>query len=508
MEINIKNETLPLCSGVCRTKNNFISECDVIVPDSKPDILKVLQLSARPKVTSCETRSGHVIISGSITYDILYLADSQEKCVKSITTSCEFSNMVRDNSVSEAMLTFADVDVRELNCNVANCRKLSLRASLCLNLRVYSTHRIDVISDIDGACTQKTELSSGVICAHAQDTTLITDSFSLSSGKAPIEEILKSDAEIIDSSLKVIDDKAIFKGNMRVTVLYLSQESLEYAQTEISFAHVLETDGIRENMDCEHIVKLLDISASCSPNDEGVNCIIDISTQIFMRVIARCTTTISCVTDAYLPHGNLDIKSTPISVDSVETVINRDVDFREKVILPDTLPPIGSIYQVVARPFTESCITEGNSLKVSGYTEVYILYLSEDTSAPACSYKTNVDFSVVCDSPGCSITPVASCKLRNISYTINAENSIEIRGSIDVNVQCIRTVEADIIYSAQVGEYTPVQRPSIIVSCVCPGWSLWDIAKEYGVNQRDILLANALSSENEIESGMALIIPK
>ena len=508
MEINIKNETLPLCSGVCRTKNNFIAECDVIVPDSKPDILKVLQLSARPKVTSCETRAGHVIASGSITFDILYLADSQEKCVKSITTSCEFSNMVRDSSISEGMLTFADVDVRELQCNVANCRKLSLHASLCLNLRVYSCHNLDIISDIEGACIQKTEFSSGVICAHAQDTALITDSFNLSSGKAPVTEILKSDAEIIDTSLKVIDDKAIFKGNMRVTVLYLSEEGLEYAQTEISFAHVLEADGIRENMDFEHTVKLLDISASVSPNDEGINCIIDISTQIFMRVIARCTTRLSCVVDAYLPHGNLDLKTSPVSVDSVETVIDRDVDFREKIILPDSLPSIGSIYQVIARPFTESCVTEGGNLKVTGYTEVYVLYLSEDSDAPACSYKTNVDFSVVCPSPGCSITPVASCKLRNISYTINAENSIEIRGCVDVNVQCIRTVEADIVYSAEIGEYTPVQRPSIIVSCVSPGRSLWDIAKEYGVNQKDILLANALDDESKIESGMALIIPK
>lgn len=508
MEVNIKNEALPLCSGVCRTKSNFVAECDVIVPDSKPDILKVLQLSARPKVTSCETRSGHVIVSGSISFDILYLSDTEEKCVKSITASCDFSNMVREGNVSETMLTFADVDVRELDCNIANCRKLSLRASLRLNLQVYSRHNLDVISDIEGACTQKCEVSSGVICAHAQDTTIITDSFSLTSGKSPIKEILKADAEVVDNSIKVIDDKAIFKGSMRITVLYLGEKGLDYAQTEISFAHVLEADGIHENMDFEHTVKALDISASVSANDEGQNCIIDISAEIFMRVIARCSVKMTPVTDAYLPHGNLEIRTTPVSIDSVETVIDRDVDFREKIILPNDFPPIGTIYQVVARPFTESSVNEGENLRVSGYTEVYVLYLSEDTDAPICSYKTNVDFSVACPSPGCSITPVASCRLRNISYTINAENSIEIRGSVDVSVQCIKNMEADIVYSAEVCEYTPVQRPSIIVSCVSPGWTLWDIAKEYGVNQKDILLANALDDEDKIESGMALIIPK
>ena len=506
--MEIKNENLSVCSGICRTKSNFTAECDVIVPDSKPDILKVLQISARPKVTSCETRSGRVVVSGSISFNILYLADNEEKCVKSITSSCEFSHPVRDNSIGEAMLTFADVDVSELGCNVANCRKLTLRASLCMNVRVYSCYNLDVITDIEGACTKKATLSSGVICAHAQDSTTITDSFSLSNGKAPIVEILKADGQITDSELKVIDDKAIIKGNMRVTVLYRSESKIEHAQTEVSFAHILEADGIRSDMDCEHCVKLLDISANATENTDGNMCVIDISSELFFRVIARSTLSMDCVIDAYLPHGNLQCKTSPISVDNIDTQINRDVDFKEHFSLPSSLPAIGSIYQVVARPFTESCITEGGKIRVSGYTEIYLLYLSSDESSPVYSYKTNVDFSVAFDSPGCTITPVASCKLLNVSYTINSENSVEVRGTLDVGVECIHTTETDIIYSVENVEYVPTARPSIIVSCVCGGRTLWDIAKEYLVSPEDILAANALEKESDIQSGAALIIPK
>ena len=508
MKINIKNETLPLCSGICRTKNNFVTECDVIVPDSKPDILRVLQMSARPRITACETRAGHVIVSGTIGYDILYLADDEEKCVKSITSSCEFSTLIRDSNISEAMLTFSDIDVRELNCTVANCRKLSLRISLCVNLQIYSCCNLDVITDIEGACTQKYRISSGVICAHAQDNTVITDSFKLAAGKAPIIEILTSDAQITDTELKVIDDKAIFKGTMRVTVLYKSESGIEYAQTETSFAHVLEASGIHDDMDFEHLVKPIEISVSFSSGDENAPCMIDYSVQMFLRVIARCTQQLDCVTDAFLPHGLLECSFSPISADCIETVINKDVDFREKIILPDNLPSIDTIYQVVARPFTESCIIEDGKLRISGYTEVYLLYLSNDEEAPACSYKANVDFSVTCDSPGCTITPVSSARLRNISYTISNESSIDIRGCVDVTVQCIKTVETDIIYDAQCGNYIPVERPSIIVSCICDDRSLWDISKEYCVNPCDILMANGFENETEIKPGMALIIPK
>lgn len=508
MEINIKNETLPVCSAVCRTKNNFSAECDVIVPDTKPDIQKVLQLSARPKVTSCETRNGHVIVSGSICFDILYLADNEEKCVTSITSSCEFSNLVRDSNIGDSMLTFADVDVRDLSCNIANCRKLSLKASLCMNARIYSCCNLDIITDIEGACTKKTTLTSDVISAHAQDTAVITDSFSLAPDKAAIVEILKTDGLVTESSLKVIDDKAILKGIMRIIVLYRSEASIEYAQTEISFANILEADGIRDEMNCEHSVKLTDISASFTTDAEGKPCIIELSTQISMRVIARCSVNIDCVEDAYLPHGALECKTSPVSVESVETVINSDAEFREKVTLPEAVPPIETVYQLIARPFTENCVSEGGKLRISGYTEIYLLYLSSDDGVPVCSHKTNIDFSVECDSPGCMLTPVASCKLRNISYTINNERTVELRGSVDVEVQCIRTTDADIIYDAAVCEYTPVPRPSIIVSCVHSGRTLWDIAKEYSVSPEDILAANALESEQQLHSGSALIIPK
>ncbi|MBQ3022213.1 MAG: DUF3794 domain-containing protein [Clostridia bacterium] len=508
MEINIKNETLPLCSAVCRTKSTFSAECDVIVPDSKPDMKKVLQISARPKITNTETRNGHVIVSGSVSFDILYLAEGEEKCVTAITSSCEFSNLVKDSNIADSFLSFADVDVSDLSCNIANCRKLSLRAALLTNVRVYSCRDIEIISEIEGACTKKARLVSDVICAHTQDSAIISDSFSLAAGKAPITEILKTDATVTQSSVKIIDDKAIVKGILRICVLYKSETKIEHAQTEISFANVLEASGIREDMNCEHAVKVIDVSSKAGKDAEGVDCVVDISAQISMRVIARASVSVNCVEDAYLPHGNLEYKSSPISADCVETVINRDIDFREKISLPDELPPIDTVYQVVARPFVQNCISEGGMLKVSGYSEVYLLYLSNDSDTPICSHRENIDFSFECDSPGCMLTPVANCKLLNISYTINDEHTVDVRGSIESEVQCIRTTESDVIYTAGVGEYTPVQRPSIIVSCVHSGRSLWDIAKEYRVRAEDILSANALENEEDISKGATLIIPK
>lgn len=508
MEMNIKNESLSVCSQVCRTKNTFTAECDVIVPDSKPDILKVLQLSARPKVTSCETKNGRVSVTGTITYNILYLADDEEKCIKAITSSCEFSNVVREDAISENMLTFVDVDVSELNCNVANCRKLTLKASLCMSLQVYSCYNLDLVSEIEGACIKSRQISSSTICAHAQSTSILTDSFPLASGKSPVKEILKTDGVITDSEIKIIDDKAILKGNLRITVLYKSELKTEYAQSEIPFAHIVEAEGIREDMNAEYCVRLCGIDASPSTNSDGQMCVIDFSADLYFRVIARCTYSAKCVVDAFKPHGKLECKHTPVASQYIDTTIKRNVDIREKITLPDSFPAISSVYQVVVRPFVENCSADGESLRTSGYAEVYILYLSDDESSPVYSYKTNVDFSSTCESPGCMITPVSDCTMKNMSYTISSDNCVEVRATLDVTVQCIRTCELEAVYDVSELEYVPEKRPGIIVSCVCSGRKLWDIAKEYCVHPDNILKANALESEDGITPHMALIIPK
>ncbi len=508
MELNIKNESLQLCSAVCCTSNNFTAECDVIVPDTKPDILKVLQLGADIKSVSFETKSGRVTASGTLCFTILYLADDEEKSINTITSSCEFSNIIRDDAITEFMLTFADVDVDSLSHNIANCRKLTLRASLVMSAQVYSCRDLEIISDIEGACTKRRELSSGIICAHSQSTTTLSDSFSLSPGKAPVCEIYRTETCITDSDIKVIDDKAIIKGNLRITVLYRSVSGIEHVQSEIPFAHILPADGIREGMDTDYLVKILSATSESAENTNGEQCVINFSIDLCFRVIARCTKTVACITDAFLPHGNLSCKHSPISVSHTEKTICHNTDIKEIISLSEDCPPILEICHVSLRPVIKEVYPDGAFLRINGYAEACILYISNDSSSPVCSYKTQVDFSTACESPGCDLTPTADCLLKNLSYTINSENSIEIRCTLQIKVECLCTTEENIVFSAEECEYIPQKRPGIIVSCVSPGRSLWDIAKDYAITPQSILSANALNCEDDIKAHMTLIIPK
>lgn len=508
MEISIKNDNLSVCSAVCRIKNDFSTECDVIVPDSKPDIERILQLSANVKVTSCETQNDRVIVSGTVKFNILYLADNEEKSVKSIDASCVFSNLFQHSGIREGMITIADIDVGNLSFNIANCRKLTVKAVLCGKVKVYSCRDVELISSIDGACTKKKTLSSTIICANTESRTNISDSFELSNSKQSIKELLKTDSKITDSDIKIIDDKVIIKGNISVTTLYITESGIDFVENELPFANVIDAPGIRPDMTAQYDAKIEEINSNVSEDANGDLRIIDISADLFFRIIARTTLQAECITDAYIPHSALDCKKSTIEVSGVEHTHNNEINFKELIALPETASSIDTVYRVLARPFIENCVMEEGKVKITGYSEIYILYLSKDVNTPVYSHKENVDFSYSFDSQDCSLVPMADCKLRSVSYTLSGDRSVEIRGCIDVTTQCMRFEETEVVYSAQEIEYTPKKRPSIIISYANGESSLWNIAKEYNIASEDILLANGIESEEEIKEGCALIIPK
>lgn len=508
MEINIKNEKLPVCSAVCNLKNNFSTECDVIVPDAKPDISRILQVSARARITGCETQTDRVILSGTVFFNIIYLADNEEKSVKSIDASCAFSNLFQGSGIREDMLTISDIDVSEVSYRLANCRKLTVKGILMGCVSVYSCTEATFISEIEGACTKSEALSSTVICAHAEGGTSVSDSFELSQSKCEIREILNSEAKISDSDIKIIDDKAIIKGTVCATTLYIGERGLDFIESELPFAHVLDVEGLRNDMLTSFDAKLTDISTSAAPDANGEIRVLNINADVFFRVTARKTINASCITDAYMPRANLELEKKRISVSGIESTLHNEADIRESITLPEGLPPIDTVYKIIARPFCEKSEISGDKLSISGYSEIYILYFSTDELSPVYSYKTNVDFSVMSDCSDCTLVPVSECKMRNVSYVINGEREVEVRSAINISTRCMRESSAEVVTEAKEGVYSPAKRPSIILSFMPYDGSLWETAKEYNISEEDILRANALESENDIKSGCALIIPK
>ena len=93
MSINLIKEEIRTMEVACQKYSQTMVESDVIVPDVKPDIKKVLEVSGTVAVTQKMLQQDKVFIQGVIRMTVLYVPDGEDSCaIKSLFTTQEFSH--------------------------------------------------------------------------------------------------------------------------------------------------------------------------------------------------------------------------------------------------------------------------------------------------------------------------------------------------------------------------------------------------------------------------------
>ena len=79
MEINMTKETLKVKKVICEKKEMISIQGDMIVPDSKPDILSTVNTSGTICIYKKEMMDWKIRIDGNVLTYIMYLADTSSR---------------------------------------------------------------------------------------------------------------------------------------------------------------------------------------------------------------------------------------------------------------------------------------------------------------------------------------------------------------------------------------------------------------------------------------------
>ena len=93
MAIDTNKESLNINKIVCEKEEMILVEGDMIVPDSKPDILNAINTSGNICIYKKELMDEKLKIDGSINAYIMYMADNSEDSVRWININLDFSNI-------------------------------------------------------------------------------------------------------------------------------------------------------------------------------------------------------------------------------------------------------------------------------------------------------------------------------------------------------------------------------------------------------------------------------
>lgn len=495
-----------------KQKNSSIAyiDGDIIVPDIKPDILKILQVDAISRIDEKEIYNGEIRIRGTVKYNILYVPESENENIKAITSEMEFSCSVDKFDQTERIMPKIFADVEKVEFNLINSRKLNIKTAVAVDYIFFGEKELEIADsvDIDDMEIICEKVSAGKINILEKRKFLIRDILEIPAGVSGISEILKMDISISDREIKAITGKAVVKGNVGVCALYLDMEkNIHSIDGEIPFTEVLEIDELEEDAFCNIEYRLGEFGQKIALDDDGEARRVEFDISIIAMVTSEDAEEFEIISDCFFPGKPAKIISDRVEFERMVLTQTDRHTIKDVISADGKSPQIASVYNVVARPVIIKSQCEKGRAVLEGRCEIYALYITDNSQVPVHCIKKDVPINIKIENE--RISPEMNCYFRlnseHIAYNLNMANEVEVRCLISCEVLVTEKFSLSVVGGVELEEKE--KECAIVIYFVKSGDTLWNIAKRYSVSIDAISELNKIEDKNSIKPGDRLIIP-
>ncbi len=510
--MDMKKSDIVLNKTAAETGSSVVVECDIIVPDVKPDLLKILQTDAVVSLNKKEVTDGGYNVGGRVNFTVLYVPESA-KGVCSLSASADFTDSENYPTVKDGMFMDAAADVEHLEFNLINSRKINIKAVVGIDAHIMEKMPVSIPTELEGeGVMMKKERVCGLNrVLQKNDEIKLTDEITIPQGKPTIETLLKSDVALRNKDIKVIAGKIVAKGELAICSLYISEGDgmATFVENCLPFTEIIDAQGISEDNYNNIDFQVIKSSVNAIPDADGDLRTLDCDIKLGVSISSDEVISEDVISDVYSTSKKLNIMGSNIEVDALTSNIDVSHTIKENVMPAEGIPPINHIYNVVAKPYISSGTAQDGKIILEGVIDTYILYISSKEDSPVYNFKAEVPFSITLDAPGASAGDKVRAKItvNHISYNLNAAGEIELRMVLMINAAAFGKNTINVISDISEEEFDREENPSIVLYFIQKGDTLWDIAKRYHTKEEYIRKLNNIDGDI-LKEGMQILIPK
>jgi len=510
--MELKKEPILISEILAEEDCEILVDGDLIVPDIKPDILKVLQVDATAYLSRKELGDGRVLLSGRVDMTVLYIPDCEGTAVQHIHTSFDFSHKLEKRAIVTDACVFAEADVVRAEFHVINSRKIGLKAIVGLSCEVVGAKQLDLVCGVEGAYAEqkKEALMLNTALSNRSETFLMKETLEVPAGKPAVAEVLKVDLKIGDKEIKPITEKVVAKGVLKACVLYMSMaDSIEFMEFDVPFTEVFDLPGVYEGVNCTLDYQISDCNYEITGDTGGERRIVILEVTACAKLRASKQTEIEVIEDCYCPGYDTQLQFCEDEVDEIVASPSCQNTLREVVAIDKALPQIAGVYNVITKTVVSTTRIEGGKLEIEGKIDAYILYLTDHEQMPVYSYKKEIPFRYLLDAPESEdgLVCAVRAEVEHTSYHLNVANEVELRCILSLSADIIRKRKLSLLCEAEILPISCEDKKGIVIYFVQPGDSVWSIAKRYRVPMTEIIDNNQLCEPEKLLPGTRLVIP-
>ncbi len=324
MSVELIQKLVDVTEMTQKETSQIVKERDMIVPDGKPDMQRVLLLDGKIRMDQIDIQTNRIVYKGQIDVTILYVPEDATAGVVKMTGTIPLEDfMIVEGLEADNRVDF-DYEVEHLHWNVLNERKINVKAIIELSVETTRSKEISMVEDISTTAPiqKKTEQVDIVsMMPYKEEKVIVKDELTIPQGKAPIGEILKLVTRIAEEHVKRTPDELVFNGMIEVATLYKTAESDEGAGLEVSthripFSGAVDLPQEDEEVywDCE-----LDVNPTyvqVNPDYDGEDRIIEIENIVTAKYTTYNNESTEIVDDIYCPGKKVQGKGSSYLVDA------------------------------------------------------------------------------------------------------------------------------------------------------------------------------------------------
>jgi len=512
-------------------KKNVVkkAEWDFNVPDSKSDILKILSQTLSGTVLEYDVKENSLNAKIRVQANILYISDNDDEAGIAALESVE-TIVVKTEVPTGIEWDFANLslDVSGLTPMLINSRKVGVRANANLDAALVKNVTLPQIDCLDNQIETRTkEIETYLSVISTDDKIPLSLNMLLPSGNPSILEILKTDIAIKNKDLKPISNKAVLKGDIEVSVLYISVDNtIETAEFLSPYTEIVDVSGLSDDLDMIFEARAVKNEVTVQENESNELRSIGINGSVDLKITANKRVNQTVVVDAYSPIYQDTSKRDILEYEEMSNLMADSVMIKEVVYFEGV--NISEVVHIISEARVKKAEIAGNRVDISGalQSEARVkkaeiagnrvdisgalqsnVFMRTDNGIN--SALKEIEFS--CSQDGFKQkgydTVAVSSELANVSYNIVGSNAIEIRATLILYTRLTKTSKLDYIREIKLNENQRhiCNRAPIVAYFMKDEDTLFGVAKKFCTTTSKIREINGIEEE-KLRVGQYIII--
>lgn len=503
MEINTTKETLNVNRVICEKREMINIQGDMIVPDSKPDILNTITTSGNACIYKKEVMDGKIRLDGNILTYIMYLADGSTDNIRGLNTGLDFSETVNIPELETGMNVDVTPTIKFIECKVLNGRKIGIKVTLEVSMKVYSKESVEIVTGLNDENIQvlsqnmkvNSLLGDGATKAFVKENVAIPSTDNLA-------EILNMQIDLVDKDIKISYNKVLAKAEVEIKMAYLTEDGrICKNQARLPLVGFIDMQNIKEENICETSYMTRNILIKPNAIEEHS---VYIELEVEISCMAYEEREIRTIQDMYCPGQKMDFNKTMVNTITDKQCKRNMCNIREKVNVPEL--ENGTIVDVGINPIINKESKLNGKIVFEGELELNFIF-TDNSTVGVNSKKVTVPFEQTVDG-----IP-ENCKT-DTSIEVNSQEFLNQAGVVSVNLDLsfetnsYRSASIPVINDITAQDEDDMQDYSVIIYVVKAGDTLWKIAKRFGSTVDDIVRVNGIERPDRINVGEKIYIPR